>query len=133
MPQFLMLDDVLETHAQQIANYGGSEGLRDVGLLLSAVAQPEATFGGQYLHRDLFEMAAAYLFHLVQNHPFVDGNKRVGLEAALLFLEINGHSIEATDDLLVDLVLKTAQGQASKPQIAEFFRARAHPAPQDDD
>jgi len=125
MPQFLTLDDVLESHAEQIATYGGSDGIRDPGLLMSALAQPEATFGGQHLHSDIFEMAAAYLFHIVQNHPFVDGNKRVGLEAALLFLEINGHSIETTDEALVDLVLETAQGHATKQQIAEFLRTHA--------
>lgn len=125
MPQFLTLDDVLESHAEQIMAYGGSDGIRDVGLLESALAQPEAMFGGQYLHADLFEMGAAYLFHLVKNHPFLDGNKRVGLEAALLFLEINGQSIETTDDALVDLVLQTAQGQIDKQHIAEFFRAHA--------
>jgi len=114
MAQFLTLDDVLESHAKQIATYGGSDGIRDLGLLLSALAQPEATFDGQYLHRDIFEMAAAHLFHIVQNHPFVDGNKRVGLEAALLFLEINAHLIETTDDKLVELVLQTARGQATK-------------------
>ena len=122
MPRFLTIDDVLESHAAQIDVYGGSEGMRDIGLLQSALAQPEATFGGQFLHLDLFEMAAAYLFHIVQNHPFVDGNKRVGLEAALLFLEINGQSIDTTDDALVDLVLQTAQGQTTKQQIADFFR-----------
>jgi death on curing protein len=125
MPQFLTLDDVLESHAGQIAQYGGSDGIRDVGLLESALAQPEATFGGKHLHADIFQMAAAYLFHLVKNHPFIDGNKRVGLEAALLFLEINGHVVETTDEALVDLVLQTAQGQATKQQIADFFRARA--------
>lgn len=122
MPKFLSIDDVLESHAEQIATYGGSDGIRDIGLLQSAVAQPEATFGGQFLHADLFEMAAAYLFHIVQNHPFVDGNKRVGLEAALLFLEINDLPIDTTDEALVGLVLQTAQGQATKQQIAEFFR-----------
>jgi death-on-curing protein len=106
----------------KIATYGGSDGVRDVGLLQSAMAQPEASFGGQFLHADVFEMAAAYLFHIVQNHPFVDGNKRVGLEAALLFLEINGQSIDTDDDALIDLVLQTAQGQTTKQQIAAFFR-----------
>jgi death on curing protein len=125
MPQFLTLDDVLESHAEQIARYGGGDGIRDVGLLESALAQPQATFGGKHLHGDIFEMAAAYLFHLVKNHPFIDGNKRVGLEAALLFLEINGHAVETTNEALVDLVLQTAQGQATKQQIAEFLRAHA--------
>lgn len=125
MPQFLTLDDVLESHAEQIAQYGGSDGIRDAGLLESALAQPEAMFGGQYLHTDIFEMAAAYLFHLVKNHPFIDGNKRVGLEAALLFLEINGHSTAATDEELVDLTLRVAQGLATKQEIRDFFRSHA--------
>ncbi|MFO0840684.1 MAG: type II toxin-antitoxin system death-on-curing family toxin [Phycisphaerae bacterium] len=68
-------------------------------------------------------MAAAYLFHIVQNHPFVDGNKRTGTAAALVFLEMNGITIEADEDALVELVLKVAQGRADKPRIAEFFRA----------
>jgi death-on-curing protein len=125
MPEFLTLGDVLEFHTQQVEQYGGSDGIRDVGLLESAIAQPEAKFGGEFLHADLFEMAAAYLFHLVKNHPFIDGNKRVGLETALVFLEINGHSIDASDEELVELVLQTVVGKLSKPQIAEFFRSGA--------
>lgn len=70
--------------------FGGSDGLRDANLLASTVAQPSATFGGSLLHEDLFAMAAAYLFHIVMNHPFIDGNKRTGLAAALVFLDING-------------------------------------------
>jgi len=120
--EFLELSDVLETHVEQIAAYGGAGGVRDLDLLDSALAQPQATFDGQYLHADLFEMAAAYLFHIVMNHPFVDGNKRVGLEAALIFLEINGIEIQATDDELVTIVLGTAKGEVEKPQIADFFR-----------
>lgn len=126
-PTFLTFDDILESHAEQIANYGGSPGIRDTGLLQSALAQPEAQFGGQYLHADLFEMAAAYLYHIVQNHPFIDGNKRVGLEAALIFLEINGIELNATDDEYVDLVLRTAQSQTEKGEIADFFRSHAAP------
>jgi len=125
LPQFLTLDDVLETHAFQIASYGGSEGVRDLGLLESALAQPEAGFGDQYLHADIFEMASAYLYHLVMNHPFIDGNKRVGLESALIFLEINAVSMNASDDELVDLVLKTATGVTHKPEIADFFRSHS--------
>jgi death-on-curing protein len=73
-------------------------------------------------------MAAAYLFHIVLNHPFIDGNKRVGLESAVLFLELNGWSVEAEDDKLLDLVLRTAQAQTTKGEIAEFFRAHASEA-----
>ena len=121
MIEFLTLDDILETHREQIRVYGGSDGVRDLGLLQSALAQPSAAFGGVFLHNDICEMAAAYLFHLVQNHPFIDGNKRVGLEAALLFLEINEYAFEVSDDELIDLVLATEQGQTTKTDIAEFF------------
>ena len=120
---FLTVDDIIESHQNQIDTYGGSHGIRDIGLLESAIAQPEACFGGQYLHADIFEMAAAYLYHLVMNHPFVDGNKRVGLEAALIFLEINNENLKASDQELVDLVLKTTVGQVGKREIAEFFRS----------
>ena len=120
---FPTLDDIIESHQNQIDTYGGSHGIRDIGLLESAIAQPEASFGGQYLHADIFEMAAAYLYHLVMNHPFVDGNKRVVLEAALIFLEINNENLKASDQELVDLVLKTTAGQVGKREIAEFFRS----------
>ena len=120
---FLTLDDIIESHQNQIDTYGGSHGIRDIGLLESAIAQPEASFGGQYLHADIFEMAAAYLYHLVMNHPLVDGNKRVGLEAALIFLEINNENLNCSDEELVDRVLKTTAGQVGKREIAEFFRS----------
>jgi death-on-curing protein len=120
---FLTLDDILESHQNQIDTYGGSNGIRDIGLIESAIAQPEASFSGEYLHADIFEMAAAYLYHLVMNHPFVDGNKRVGLEAALIFLEINNENLKASDQELIDLVLKTTAGQVGKREIAEFFRS----------
>lgn len=83
-PLFLEVDDVLEIHATQLDVYGGGAGLRDQGLLESAVAQPRASFGGDFAHEGLFAMAAAYLFHIVKNHPFVDGNKRTGLLSAKL-------------------------------------------------
>lgn len=75
-PLFLDLARILRTHRSLIEYYGGAEGVRDVGLLHSAVAMPQASFGGAFLHQDLFEMAAAHLYHIVQNHPFLDGNKR---------------------------------------------------------
>src|SRR5689334_8259996 len=93
-PLFLTLDEVLQLHAHQIQTYGGSEGLRDRGLLESAVVQPQATFAGQYLHEDLAAMAAAYLYHIVANHPFIDGNKRTGMHAADVFLRLNGFELD---------------------------------------
>ena len=91
-------------------------------MLDSALAMPRAGFGGSYLHEDLYEMAAAYLYHLVQNHPFIDGNKRVGLGAALVFLKLNGIEVIATQDEIVDMVLQVAQGKLHKPAIADFLR-----------
>lgn len=89
-PEFLQISDVLSLHADQVERYGGKSGVRDMKLLESALAQPQTRFGGNYLHEFPFEMAAAYLFHIVKNHPFVDGNKRAGVVAALVFLDFNG-------------------------------------------
>ncbi len=105
--------------------YGGEHGVRDLGLLESAVAQPRATFGGNFLHKDLFEMAAAYLFHIVQNHPFLDGNKRTGAVAALVFLDFNSIEINVPEGSLYDLTISVVTGQTGKPQIADFFRKMA--------
>ena len=88
-PVFLSLDEVLEIHEPRIERYGGSPGLRDAAGLESCVATPQATFGGELLHTSIPAIAAAYLFHLCQNHPFVDGNKRAGANAAITFLLIN--------------------------------------------
>jgi death-on-curing protein len=126
-PSFLSLDEVLALHADQLRRYGGEAGLRDLGLLESALATPRATFGRAYLHGSLPEMAAAYLFHLVGNHPFVDGTKRIGLAAAIAFLGLNGLWLEADPDLLAEVVLKVARHQASKAEVAEFLRARVVP------
>ena len=121
-PAFLTLGEVVAIHRDQIERYGGSLGVRDWGLLKSAVAMPAATFGGQFLHSDLCEMASAYLFHLVQNHPFIDGNKRVGAVAADVFLAINDLQLMAAEDEFADLVLSVARGETSKSAAAEFLR-----------
>jgi death-on-curing protein len=123
---FLSLEDILDLHADQVDLYGGEHGVRDLGLLESAIAQPQATFGQKFLHIDVFEMAAAYLFHIVQNHPFLDGNKRTGTVAALVFLDLNGVEIEAPKGSLYDLTISVATGQADKMQIAEYFRSHVH-------
>ena len=126
-PAFLTLDEVLALHADQIDRYGGRLGVRAVELLESALAVPATTFGGRHLHGDLHEMAAAYLFHLVKNHPFVDGNKRTGLMAMLAFLGLNGLRIEASEDELANLVLAVARGRISKAEIAVFAKDHARP------
>lgn len=120
-PTFLTLDEVIEIHRDMIERYGGSGGVRDLGLLESAVAMPQAGMGDQYFHTTVFEMAAAYLFHIVQNHPFVDGNKRVGAMAAFVFLKLNGLTVTAGESEFERLVRQVAEGQMKKDQIAEFF------------
>jgi death-on-curing protein len=124
---FLELDDVLAIHADQIVRYGGSDGVRDLGLLKSALAMPQASFGGEFLHPTLPEMAAAYLFHLVQNHAFIDGNKRIGLAATLAFLGMNDLWLESEPAELLEMVLRVARGEIGKPEIAVFLKARCVP------
>jgi death on curing protein len=117
-PLFLEVDDVLEIHATQLDVYGGGAGLRDQGLLESAVAHPRASFGGDFAHEGLFAMAAAYLFHIVKNHPFVDGNKRTGLLAAIVFLDVNGIGIEHPSEALFELTMDVAEGRIDKAAVA---------------
>jgi death-on-curing protein len=124
-PLFLDLDRVLRIHRSLIDNYGGIDGIRDIGLLHSAIAMPQASFEGTHLHKDLFEMAAAYLYHITQNHPFLDGNKRTGVATAIIFLAMNGIELQADEDAVVELTLAVTEGQAGKQQIADFFRKLA--------
>lgn len=126
-PLFLTLDEVFAIHADQIGRYGGEPGLRDEGLLRSALAQPEASFGGEWLHSTLPEMAAAHLFHLVKNHPFIDGNKRTSLVCALHFLFLNGMTIEVDPDELADVVLDVTEGKREKPALAEWISGHLSP------
>lgn len=115
-PTFLEPTDVIYIHTNQIEEYGGEAGIRDLNLLLSAISQPKQSFGDQYLHENLFSMAAAYLFHICKNHPFIDGNKRTALASALVFLEINGISIKHSTKLY-DLTIKTASENITKAEI----------------
>jgi len=121
-PVFLSLAEVLEIHQDQVTRYGGEQGIRDMGGLKSALGMPAATFGGEFLHPDIFGMAAAYLFHICQNRPFVDGNKRTGTVAALVFLDLNGYGFNAPEDDLTDVVMAVASGQMDKHELALFIR-----------
>lgn len=124
-PVFLGLAEVLEIHRDQVERYGGEPGIRDLDLLQSALGMPAAGFGGDYLHRNLFEMAAAYLFHLARNHPFLDANKRTALVATLVFLSLNNIEIEAGEDTLEETVLATAEGRLGKARIAAILQENA--------
>ena len=116
-PVFLTLAEVLTIHNDQIERYGGIHGIRDLELLKSAVGMPGSMFGGKYLHTNIPEMAAAYLFHIVSNHPFIDGNKRAGAVSAIVFIELNGWEFIASEDELFELVLGIAQGNIGKTEV----------------
>lgn len=121
-PVFLGLDDLIAIHHDQINRYGGPAGIRDIELLKSAIAMPVASFGGEYLHNNLYEMAAAYLFHITRNHPFIDGNKRTGAVASVVFLLMNGMDFNADEASFEKLVRSVADGKSDKAAIAQFFR-----------
>jgi death-on-curing protein len=123
-PIFLTAEEVLEIHVQQIDRYGGSHGVREMAVLESAVAMPQATFGGEFLHRSIPAMAAAYLFHICQNHPFIDGNKRAGANAAVTFLFMNDWDLSLDEDEFTDLVLSVASSEMDKAELTAIFDGR---------
>lgn len=121
-PVFLSVAEVLEIHSQQLNAYGGIDGIRDQGLLESAVMTPQSSFGGEYLHQDIFEMAAAYAFHIAENQPFLDGNKRTALVSALAFLDLNGIIILDPDRRLYAALIDIANRKADKYDLADLLR-----------
>lgn len=122
MINFLDKETILAFHEDQVEIYGGTQGVRDMGLLDSALAQPQASFGGNYVHIDVFEMAAAYGFHICQNHPFYDGNKRTALIAMYTFLYVNGYRLQADRKSLFAIVLDLAEGKVEKPALAAYLK-----------
>ncbi|MHB8877252.1 MAG: type II toxin-antitoxin system death-on-curing family toxin [Myxococcaceae bacterium] len=124
MIEYLSLDQVLALHEALVERFGGGLGLRERGLLEAAVARPTATFSGEDLYPDLPAKAAALLHSLVMNHAFVDGNKRVAVAAAELFVEINGQLLVATDGELGELTLSAARGELQAEAIAIWLRQR---------
>lgn len=122
MTRFLKTVEVQEIQQYQIRNFGGDYGLRDKALLESAIGGIQLTFGGQYLYPDIYSQAAAYLYHICKNHPFVDGNKRAGAMTAVVFLELNGYHFNAPPDVFANLVIDVASGKTLKNEITEFFK-----------
>ena len=120
-PVFLTASDVLHIHEDLIREFGGSDGVRDAGLLSAALAAPASGSGGRLFHGFPFEMAAAYAFHLVKNHPFVDGNKRVAFAAALTFLEVNGFAVMGGEDELEAGIWAAASGKLGKAGLAALL------------
>lgn len=115
---------VLHYQRRLVDMFGGSHGLRSDALLESALAQPEATFDGCYLHEDLCAMAAAYAFHLCRNHPFVDGNKRIAAVVMGTFLAINGEELVVDEADLYLTMMAVAEGRLGKAELAEWLRSR---------
>ncbi len=126
MPDFLSEVDIRDLHQVAIEKAGGSDGIRDAGLLASALAIPQAGFGENFLHKDIPAMAAAYLYHIVNNHPFIDGNKRAAMLACLTFLDINGYECSIDEEEWIILVLDIAQGKLSKNDCIEKIRLCSH-------
>lgn len=125
-PVFLAVEDVIKIHRHQIARYGGAEGIHNEAALRAAVELPKATLDGELLHGDLCGIAAAYLYYIVQDHPFVDGNKRTGAVAAFMFLKFNGTDMCVAEDEYEALVLSVATGKADRQNIADFLRQHEH-------
>ncbi len=122
-PVFLTPGEVVKIHRAQVERYGGPSAIRDLALLQSAVAMPGASFGKEWLHRDLYEMAAAYAFHISQDQPFIDGNKRTALTCALVFLELNGVSLLDPEGRLYPAMMELAVGVLDKLGFAEVLRS----------
>ncbi len=121
-PEFIEMDDVLKIHQILIEQFGGSHGIRDKGLLESALAQPKATFFGELLHPTIYEQAGAYLYHIAKNHPFLDGNKRTALGVMETFFRLNEYNLDLPDDEEYDLVMQIAQGQMTKEDLSVFLQ-----------
>jgi death on curing protein len=120
-PRFLDPDDVLLIHLLAILDQGGVPGIRDRGMLESAIAMPRQQSGGAWLHPDVPSMAAAYAFHIIRNHPFIDGNKRAGVGAMIQFLSDNGWSFVATAEESEPVILAVAAGSIDKAQLTEWL------------
>jgi len=121
MTKFFTVKQVIEIHDAFLQDHGGLSGIRDKGLLISAIEMPRAFMFGKYLHKTIYDKAAAYLFHIVQNHPFNDGNKRTGALTTILFLEENRIKVEFSDHDYEELIVSVAQGQTNKEEIAYFL------------
>lgn len=122
--RYLTLKEILELHRRIIGQSGGLTGIRDIGMLESALAQPLMTFGGEELYPTILEKASALGFSLINNHPFIDGNKRIGHAAMETFLVLNGHEINAPVDEQEQVILKVASGELGRNYFTDWLRAR---------
>ena len=128
MIRFLALGEILEIYVRVMARTGGAVGIRDIEALKSALAQPRMTFGGRDLYPTLVEKAAVLGFALIHNHPFIDGNKRVGHAAMEVFLLLNGFEIEAPAEEQEAIILRVAAGELSRQEFSEWLKSRIAPS-----
>lgn len=119
--EFLEIADILEIHQILIEEFGGMSGVRDEGLLESALSQPKASFFGELLHPTIHEQAAAYLYHIAKNHPFLDGNKRTAYGAMEAFLGLNGYNLDLSNQEAYNMVIQVAQGEMSKEELSSLL------------
>jgi death on curing protein len=120
--KFLSLAEILLIHKYVLELYGGIDGIRDLSLLSSAVAMPESSFEGKYLHENIFQMASAYAFYICQNHPFLDGNKRTALASALVFLDLNGYEINDENNVLYRAIMEIASSKKDKKYLTDILK-----------
>ena len=121
-PKWIRLESVVAAHSKQLARHGGVEGIRDAGLLESALSRPRNLFA--YGSPDMVALAAAYAFGIVRNHPFFDGNKRTALATCRAFVLLNGYAVDATQDEKADVILKLAASELSEEEFALWLHTR---------
>lgn len=126
MIRFIDKNTLLIFHKDQLERYGGKQGLRDEGLLESALAQPQTSFDGEYVHQNIFQMAAAYGFHICQNHPFFDGNKQTALISMYMFLYVNGYKLVADKKSLFALIMDLANGEVTKEELTKYLKEHSN-------
>lgn len=122
---FLSTTQVLFIHTRAIKKFGGSDGVRNLGLIKSAVARPQSTFGGKYLYNTIFDKAASLLQSLLKNHPFIDGNKRTSLTSAAIFLKNNGYKLINTHKEEVNFTIRVDQENLDIEQISQWLKERS--------
>lgn len=120
---FLSLEEVLNIHDDMVAVYGGARGVRSMSLLMSAIEMPKAAMFGEDLHENIFDKAAAYMYHIICNHPFVDGNKRTGTAIAIIFLDQNKIELECDIEEIERIAILAAQNKVTKKEISAFFES----------
>ena len=125
---YLTLEQILVIHEDQIDRYGGSHGLRDLALLESAIFRPQSTFSGEDLYPTVFDKAAALLHSLIQNHPFIDGNKRTATVSLIVFLIKNGYELRVSNDTLVEIVLKISKKKITLENLSIWLKDNILPS-----